>query len=143
MQLCCRRKLNRHPLWVARLKSGVVELSFLPGIIQNETLTLMTHKAESFRHHLYPLSYVEASQRHPRRKSTDSILLAKLLDSRFSHSSCRFLHAVETLFDYKAKYCQYQSYVVSYAASHAVHFIIICIQQNQVGENIDFAAMTS
>ena len=54
MQLCCRRKLNRRPLWFARLEYGVVELSFLPGIIQNETLTLMTHKAECFRRQSLP-----------------------------------------------------------------------------------------
>ena len=57
MQLYCRHKLNRRPLWLARLKSGVVELSFLPGIIQNETLTLMTHKAECFRHQCFDRQY--------------------------------------------------------------------------------------
>ena len=31
---------------------------------------------------------------------------------------------------------------MSYAASHAIHFVILFIQQNQVRENIDFAAMT-
>ena len=50
MQLCCRHKLSRRPLWLTKLKSDVVKLSFLPGIITNETLTLMTHKAELFRH---------------------------------------------------------------------------------------------
>lgn len=50
MQLCCRRRLNRRPLWFARVEFDVGELLFLPGIILNETLTLMTHKAEWFRH---------------------------------------------------------------------------------------------
>ena len=46
MQLCCRRKLNRHPLWSATLKFDVVEVDVLPGISPSETLTLTMNKAE-------------------------------------------------------------------------------------------------